>query len=142
MRPAPERDEHDDADADADRRRPRPPGDEALDERGEQERGDESDEHVAGASRLVRERDATRAVAGVDQRPADPQPGRAGDDHGGQLEQPVGQDQPPELAALADVREQAAGHADVGAVVGEERGGDDAEEDPGREREEARRGRC
>ena len=80
---------------------PRPAGDEALHERGQQERDDEPDEHAARPARLVDERVEARSVAGVDDRPPDAQPGGAGDDDGRHLEHPVGEDQPPELVGLA-----------------------------------------
>ena len=50
-----------------------------------------------GAHALVAERLAAGAVTGRDERPRQPQPGGAGDGDRGELEQPVGEDQPPEL---------------------------------------------
>ena len=49
------------------------------------------------------------AVARIDDRPPDGQPGPAGDDDGRELEEPVGEDQPVELRLLADGGEQPGG---------------------------------
>ena len=76
----------------------RRPGDEALDEPGDDERADEAEDDDHGPPPLLGERVPAAAVAGGDQRPAEPQAGGAGDDHGADLEQAVGEDQPPEPA--------------------------------------------
>jgi len=88
-RPAPEQREHTDPDAHANRCGPRPTGHEPLDHGCEEERRDQADEHVAGSACFDRERGEARAVARVDDRPPDAEPGGAGDDDRRKLEQAV-----------------------------------------------------
>src|SRR5690606_2650087 len=108
-------------------------GDEPLDEAGRGEGHDQPQRDDAGAPGLGTERLAPDAVTGVDDGPAEPEPGGAGDDDGRQLEEAVGEDQPEEPVQLAGVGEQPAGRPDVGAVQHEQVGGRDAQQDAGGE---------
>ena len=112
-------------------------GDEALDQAGGAEHGNEADDDDDRPPPLLHERGTSCSVAGVDQRPAEHQPRGTGDEHPGQLQQAVGQDETPEPAALPGRREQTRDLAQAGAVLDEHPRRGQAQEDPPCEREEA-----
>src|SRR6266542_3852938 len=124
------------ADADSQRGGPGPAGDEPLDGAGRGEGEDEPDDDHDGAPALLRQGRKARAVAGVDQGPAQAQPGRSGNEHAGQFEHAVWQDQPPEFGLLADGGEQPQRDAQVGPVDDQHVQRAHAQKDPDRERHE------
>jgi hypothetical protein len=110
-----------DADGDPGPCRQRRRRDEPLDQTGDDEQQGAPEDEGDGPPALFRERVGAPAVTGGEHGPADAQPRSGGDGDGGQLEQPVRRDETEELPDLAGVGEHAAGHAEVGAVDGEQR---------------------
>ena len=130
----PERERHRDAEPDAEERVQRAAGDEALDHACDREDDDQPEDDHDRSPSLLGERITAGVVARIDDRPAEPEARRTRDDDGAELEQAVGEDQPPELRRLARGREEPGGDADVRSVQDQDVGRHAAEQDAGRER--------
>ena len=86
--------------------------------------------------RLPLERGASRAQAGGDDRPAEAQPGCAGNEDARELEHPVRRHEIDEADAVPGLSHQPADHPELQAVVEESEGGRDPAGDPAGERHE------
>ncbi len=88
-----------------------------LDQPRHQQHTDQPDGHRHHRSALFGEHLPTRPVARRHHRPAQPHPGRAGQEHGRQFEQPVRGEQTQEDVGLARIEHQRRDHPEVECVL-------------------------
>ena len=104
--------------------------DERLDHAGHQQRHGHADRDRDRAAALLGQRPGPWQRAGIDDPPAQPQARRRGQEHRGQLEHPVRQDQREELDPPPVRDHHAPDRADIDRIVEQREQGRDAEQDP------------
>ena len=109
---------------------------EPLDEPGEHDPRHRAEHQLHRRARLTPQRLAARQRPGLDQRPADPQPGRGGDGDARQLEHAVREDELQQPGARAVLDREAEDRADEAAVEDQHRGRAQPGEDAAGDRQE------